>query len=323
MNIKIPFIQGGPPWGKYPPLDDHFYFITAVYEHWKMTGSPKLFEAKMKTSFSEERLADLCEKIYRVAPADPVTGIVLAGDVEKENAKDWGFSDAESKSGKLLFPSVLKFQASGRLAQLFDAAGELAKAKLYRDDAARLKAAISKVFFHASPGGAEGWLHSATVVGNQPDVWGSAFAVFCGAVDAPASRKVAAALVRSFREKTGVRAGCVRQILTTDKLNQGGSQISIAKTGTYQNGGYWGTPSGWTVAAIATVDPGAAAEMAGDFVRYWRSNMRPDGMTEAWEWSNPDTGESNNPLYVATIALPYLSLKDAGLLNERGVRRSL
>ena len=66
--------QGGAPWGKYPPLDDHFYFIGAVYEHWKMTGSPALFKSKMKTTFSEERLADLCEKIYRVAPADPGHG---------------------------------------------------------------------------------------------------------------------------------------------------------------------------------------------------------------------------------------------------------
>ncbi len=312
--------QGGPPWGKYPPLDDHFYFITAVYEHWKMTGSPKLFETWMKTSFGEERLADLCEKIYRVPQVDPATGIVVAGDVETENAKDWGFSDAESKSGKLLFPSILKFQAAGRLALLFDAAREPVKAKFYRDDAARLKAAIPAVFFHAAPGGAEGWLHSATVVGNQPDIWGSALAVFCGAVDAPTSRKIAAAVVRAFREKTGVRHGCVRQILTTDKLNQGGWQMSIAKTGTYQNGGYWGTPTGWTIAAIATVDPAAASEMARDFVRFWRAHMRPDGMTEAWEWSNPDTGESNNPLYVATIALPYLSLKEAGLLNKTGGR---
>jgi hypothetical protein len=296
-------------------LDDHYYFITAVYEHWRMTGSTELFKSKMKTSFSEERLADLCEKIYRVAPADSATGIIVAGDVEKENAKDWGFSDAESKSGKLLFPSVLKFQAAGRLARLFDAAGEPAKAKIYRDDAVRIKAAIPKVFFHNAPGGSDGWLHSATEVGNQPDVWGSAFAVYCGVMDASTARKVALALTRAFREKTGVREGCVHQILTTDTLNQGGWQ-----TGTYQNGGFWGTPSGWTIAAIASVDPGAAAEMARDFVAYWRAHMRPDGTTEAWEWSNPDTGESSNPLYVATIALPYISLKESGLLNKDGGR---
>jgi hypothetical protein len=308
--------QGGAPWGKFPPLDDHFYFIGAVYEHWKMTGRTDLFLSKMKTTFSEERLADLCEKIYRVAPTDPDNGIVYAGNVDTENAKDWGFSDAVSKSGKLLFPTVLKFQAAGRLARLFEAAGEPAKAKRYRDDAARIKAAIPKVFFHDLPGAGGGWLHSATEVGNQPDVWGSAFAVFTGAVDGTIARKVAQALTRAYREKTAVRDGCVRQILTTDTLNKGGWQISVSKVGTYQNGGYWGTPSGWTIAAIATVDPEAAAAMARDFVAYWRAHRRPDGMAEAWEWANPDTGESNNPLYVATLALPFLSLQEAGLLNK-------
>jgi len=41
-------------------------------------------------------------------------------------------------------------------------------------------------------------------------------------------------------------------------------------------------------------------------------------MTEAWEWLNPDTGDRSNPLYVASVALPYLSLKDAGLLGQSG-----
>ena len=318
-NYEVGDKQGGPPWGKYPPLDDPFYFITAVYEHWRLTGSLKLFEALLKTSFGEERLADLCEKIYLVPPEDPATGIVWAGEVETENAKDWGFSDAESKSGKLLFPSLLKFQAAGRLALLFDAAGQPAKARAYRDRAARLKTAVPATFFRAAAGRDEGWLHSATGVGNQPDIWGSAFAVFCGALDAPAAGGVARALTRAFRDKTGIRAGCVRQIPTTDGLNRGGWQVSIAKTGTYQNGGYWGTPSGWTIAAIASVDARAAAEMAGDFVRTWRSHLRPDGMTEAWEWSDPDTGACNNPLYVATIALPYLSLREAGLLTKSGM----
>ena len=74
------------------------------------------------------------------------------------------------------------------------------------------------------------------------------------------------------------------------------------------------------IAAIATVDPGAAAGMARDFVAYWRAHMRPDGIIEAWEWANPDTGENSNPLYVASIALPYLSPKEAGLLNKEGGR---
>jgi hypothetical protein len=88
------------------------------------------------------------------------------------------------------------------------------------------------------------------------------------------------------------------------------------ETGEYQNGGYWGTPTGWVIAAIHRVDPRAAADMAREFVASLRKNLRPDGTTQGWEWFNPDTGGASNPFYVATVALPYLSLKAAGLLNE-------
>ena len=114
--------------------------------------------------------------------------------------------------------------------------------------------------------------------------------------------------------KTAVRDGLVRHVLTDDPTNRGLWQNSAAAAGTYQNGGYWGTPAGWYIAAMAKADRGAAAEMAREFVRFLRQHMRPDGMTEAWEWSNPDTGRTANPLYVATVALPYLSLKEVGML---------
>jgi hypothetical protein len=308
--------QGGPPWGKYPPLDDAFYFIDAVYEHWKLAGSLMLFHSTLKTSFGEERLDDLCEKIYGVPSFDSAAGLVVAGDVEKENAKDWGFCDAESKSGKLLFPSILKFVAAGRLEELFRASAQPARARRFREDAARIKAAIGATFFRASPDGAEGWLHSATGVGGQADVWGSAFAAANGAVEAPMARKIALSLLKAYRDKTAVREGNVRQILTTDRTFQGGWQISVVKPGEYQNGGYWGTPSGWVIAAISLIDRPAAAQMAADFVGFLRNHKRPDGLAEAWEWFNPDTGQNNNPLYVATVALPYLSLKKAGLADR-------
>jgi hypothetical protein len=309
--------QGGHAWGKYPPLDDDFYFIAALYEHWRLTRSLRLFRSQVKTSFGELMLSDLCEKVYQVPPGDKATGLVVAGDVDTDNAKDWGFCDAEFKSGKLLFPSVLKYAAAMQLAQLFQASGQLAKARRYRDDAARIKGAIPPAFFHSSKDGSEGWLHSATGVGDQPDVWGSAFAIYSGAVETSTAQKVAEALVRAFREKSSVRQGCVRQILTIDPVNKGGWQRSIVKLGTYQNGGYWGTPVGWYISAMYKADPDAATEMAKDYIQFLRNNMRPDGMTTAWEWFNPDTGEHANPLYVASIALPYIVLQNAGLLSPR------
>ena len=312
--------QGGPPWGKYPPLDDAYYFIGMVYDHWRATGSLDLFRSAVKTAFGEERLDDLCRKVYAVPSFDPATGLIVAGDVETENAKDWGFCDAESKSGKLLFPSALKFVAAERLGEMFAASGRPDRARVFRDEAVRLRSEVTTAFFRPSADGAEGWLRSATGVGDQADVWGTAYAVAVGAVDERGAGRAALALRRAYAEKTAVREGCVRQILTTDTAYGGGWQISIVKPGEYQNGGYWGTPAGWVIAAIARADRPAAARMAADFVGFLKSRRRPDGLPQAWEWFNPDTNQSNNPLYVATVALPYLSLLRAGLLGGASPR---
>lgn len=287
-NLETGEKQGGPPFGKFPPLDDHFYFLTAIYEHWRLTQDTRLFRS---IGFN------MVEKVYAVAQSDPPTGLVMAGDVDTENAKDWGFCDTVFKSGKLLFPSVLKFRAAGQLAELFSAAGQADKAEYYRRESERLLNSIGQTFM--SP---DGWLLSATGVGNQPDVWGSAFAVWAGAVDGKIARRVARTLVRAFRDATAVREGCVRH------LPAGVWQKCIAKPGTYQNGGYWGTPSGWYIAAMHQVDRKAARQMAADYIRFLRQ-------TEQWEWFNPDTGAHANPRYAATVALPYISLMQARLIK--------
>jgi hypothetical protein len=307
--------QGGKPFGKYPPLDDHFYFITAAYEHWKLSHDQALFRSRLATATGEMTLAALCERVYLVAPSDAASGLVVSGDVETENAKDWGFCDTVFKSGKLLFPSVLKYNAATQLAELFSAVGDPTKSRRYRDEARRLRKAISKTFRRD-----DGWLRSATLVGNQPDVWGTAFAVWSGAVEESTAKNASRALAGAYRAKTAVRAGLVRHILTTDSTNSGLWQKCIAEAGTYQNGGYWGTPSGWYIAAMHLTDPAAARGMAQDFVAFLRQNVRPDGMSQAWEWMNPETGQRSNPLYVATVALPYISLAQAGLLRREPVR---
>jgi hypothetical protein len=209
----------------------------------------------------------------------------------------------------------LRFLAAQQLSELFRTAGQSDKSKQYSEDAERIRRALPDTFYRPA-GPKEGWLHSATGLGNQPDVWGSAFAVWAKAVDGEIADHVARALTRAYREKTAVRDGFVRHILTTDRTNNGGWEKSIAPLGEYQNGGYWGTPVGWYIAAVHRVDRQAARDLASDYIRHLRTKLRPDGTTEALEWFNPDTGKGNNPLYVATVALPYVSLLKAGLLKE-------
>ena len=146
-------------------------------------------------------------------------------------------------------------------------------------------------------------------------MWGSAFAIHCGVLDGPTTQKVSRALVRAYRERTAVRNGFIRQILTSDEKNRGGWEMSVVEVNKYQNGGYWGTPSGWYISAVYKSDPGAARELAREYVQFLQGHMREDGTTQGWEWCNVDTGDYANPLYVATVALPYISLREAGLLS--------
>src|ERR1700733_678976 len=304
--------QGGNPFGKYPPLDDHFYYIFAAYYQWKKSGNTDFFRSQVKTAFGEMQLAELCQRVYRVAPSDPATALCIAGDVDTENAKDFGFCDSVSKSGKLLFASVLKYIAALRLAELLTAAGFAGKTEALHSDARKIKAAIPNTFLHPSEDGKEAWLDSATGVGHQPDVWGSAYAVYSNAVDGGTASKICRALVRAYREKTAVREGCVRSVLSNDAANPNGWQKTVSAPGVYQNGGYWGTPVGWYLVAMYKHDQAAATEMARDYIGFLRNHRRADGLPESWEWFNPDTGRTANPLYVAAIDLPYGCLCEAG-----------
>ncbi len=322
-NLETGQKQGGPPWGKYPPIDDHYYFLLAVHEHWKLAGDAGLFKSAVKTSWGELPLHELCERVYSTPAEDPATGLcvsAVAGD-----AIDFGFCDTIHKSGKLLFPSLLKRLAALKMSELPRAIGDGQRARKWASRADRIRNAIAPTFLRSTDAH-EAWLHSATGTSNQPDVWGTAYAVWSGAVGGRAADRLARSLVRAFSEATAVREGCVRHILTSDRRNGGGWEGS-ARIGVYQNGGYWGTPVGWYVAAMARVDPKAAAQMAAAYVRFLRAHMGTGGTTEAWEWFNPDTGANANPLYAATVVLPWLSLRQAGLLRQAdravGVARAL
>ncbi|MCC6970240.1 MAG: PT domain-containing protein [Phycisphaerales bacterium] len=312
--------QGGPPWGKFPPLDDNFYFIDMVYQHWRLTRDIKHFFAPVHTATGQWPLSAVCIDAYGAVPCEAMFKLVTAGNIDTDNAKDWGFCDSVFKSGALLFPSILKWQAAAQLAVMFAALGDKELAARFSGERDLLAIGLI-TFLYPSGDNAidaqpnEAWLHSAERVGNQPDIWGSALAAASGAITGRRAERVSRALVRAYREKTAVRDGLVRHILTTDTTNNSGWQKSVSPVGEYQNGGYWSAPSGWYIAAMNLTDPAAARDMARDFVRTLRSWLRDDGTTRAWEWSNPDTGRQANEFYAASVALPWITLKNANLLH--------
>ena len=308
--------QGGGTAGTLPPLDDAFFFLFTVSEYWSLTQKIGLFESTVTTPGGKMPLCDLCLKVFDAIPVDEATGMVVTGDIDSDsNARDFGFCDGVWKSGKLLFTSVLRYDAAMRLIPQYRAAGKPEIAERLETIAEQIQKNLGPMFYHEGPTPGEGWLHSATGFSNQPDVWGSAYAVAVGAVDRERSPKVARSLLQGFRDRSLVISGCACQVLPHDPAFPHGWMKSTCPPGVYQNGGYWGTGTGWYIVALNTIDPDAARDMATDFVRFLRANVNSAGTTQAWEVFNPDRNEYTHPHYVASIAFPYGLLKRAGLVK--------
>jgi hypothetical protein len=306
--------QGGSSFGPHPPLDDAYFFLFTVCQQADMAGNTDFFTSKVKAPEGEVALNQLCLKVFDASPVDPATGLVTTADIDSEdNAHDFGFCDGVFKSGHLLFTSVLRYDAATRLAPLYRKIGDAKTADRLLDAAALIKKNLGPTFYHETAPG-EGFLHSASNFSNQPDVWGSAYAVDIGAVDAETSKKVARALLRGYKDHSLVIDGLVTQVLPNDPAHPNGWMKSTCAFGYYQNGGYWGTGTGWYILALNTIDPQAARDMARDFVKSLRDSVGPDGMAKAWEVINNHGQEFQHAHYLATVAFPYGLLNRAKLL---------
>ena len=97
----------------------------------------------------------------------------------------FGFVDSITHTGELLFCSVLKYRAAKELAELHQLIGNEAKVSEYNSIAERIRSSIPATF--SSKGDL---LRASTAKSCQPDVWGSAFAVYVGALEAKQAEAV-------------------------------------------------------------------------------------------------------------------------------------
>jgi hypothetical protein len=308
--------MGGGSFQAQPPLDDTYFFLFTVAEQARLAGNLDVFKGKVAIAGDKIPLADLCLKVFDETPVDPATGLVQTGDIDTpDNAHDFGFCDGVAKSGKLLFTSVLRYDAAKRLIPLYNKLGRLDDVIHLTKAMALIEKNLGPTFYHDTAIPGEGWLHSATKFSNQPDVWGSAYAVEVGAVDKETADKVARSLLRGYKDHSLVKNGWVTQVLMNDPKFPNGWQRSTCAFGDYQNGGFWGTGTGWYILALNTIDPAAARAMTNDFVKDLRANLQPNGITQSWEVINGFGKNFQHAGYLATVAFPYAQLNRAGLLD--------
>ncbi len=296
--------QGGPQWGMLPSLDDHFYFVRMAALYFKATGSVDFLKEKI----DDKPLMDRLEAAYAMPPNDPDTGIVRVN--EKNRGVNFGFFDSITHTGDLLFASVLKYQAAVDLATLLDGLGRAEHAQKYRGAAVRLRDTLPKRF----PAD-RGILRASTGLSAQPDVWGTAFAVYVGALPPDVEKAACEGLTAALNAGTLAWKGGIRHVPTDADFGKDTAwEKGLTAKNHYQNGAYWDTPTGWVCFAVAKIDPKAAAALAKDYVAELREGDFRKGADfgSPWECFHPDKNHRQNPVYLASVTAPLEAFQRLG-----------
>lgn len=288
--------QGTPDWGMLPPYCDQFYFVHMAHYYVKQTGDYKILLKEVNGT----RLIDRLKTSFHVPPSDVTNHIVKA--TEAIRGVDFGFRDAQTITGNLCFPSILKYRAAMELSEMLQLIKSNDAGK-YRQIASTIKETLPKLFMDN-----RGMLLASTGKSKQADVWSTALAVYLGMLAGENLNKASNMLTKAYKAGTLSYKGNIRHILTTDDYNEKTAwEVSLSAKNTYQNGAYWGTPTGWVCYAINQVDPQSAKALASEFIDDLKTNdYRKGGNSGApYECFNQGT-YTQNPIYLTTVACPLV-----------------
>jgi hypothetical protein len=292
--------QGIPRWGVLPPISDQFFFIHMAHQFMKASSDADFLFEKINGISLLNRL----EMAFNLPATRNDSPVVCTTD--KLRAVDFGFRDTIIITGDLCYPSILKYRAANELAELLEKTGYKRKAEEYRSLAQTLKKAVARIFFR------DGMLLASTGYSGQPDVWATALAVYLGVLDGEVADSVCHKLTNAYKEGTLSHKGNIRHVLTSDDYSEDTAwEKTTVKKNTYQNGAFWGTPTGWVAFAISRVDVDAARKLVAEFVEDLRENdyRKGEKYGAPWECIFPPDYQQN-PVYLTTVACPYIVFKN-------------
>jgi hypothetical protein len=230
-----------------PPTDNAQFMVSLVHDYVRRTGDLDLARQSLPS------LGKALEGVNRSAG-----GLVYIAPGRRQSP--YGFTDTVAKTGELLFSSLLYWDACGKMITLCAQCDE--DDRRYRQQAEAVERGLDRLWDQEI-----GAFRAATVDNALIDVWGSVFAVYIGlARDGRRER-----LLRFLRDRyeAYVWRGQVRHLLRGEYWDR---LLIPIERGTYQNGAYWATASGWVLYALAQIDLELARRMLADLVRDFQEN---------------------------------------------------
>lgn len=283
--------QGDGTYGYFPPYCDGYYVICLAGKYLETSGD----ERWLSEHVDGKTKSEILEKLFESYGVDKDTNLCRSAD--NAFTVDWGFCDSVQKTGLLLFSSLLRYKSAKVLEKLFFGS-DGAKARHYKEQAEQIKKSVNTTFFD------DGWMLSATGKCRQPDVWGTAFAIYESVLSEETEQACLKSLLKAFEDKTAVRDGYVRHLLTRDNAGRSFWETACIKTDFYQNGGWWGTPAGWYGYALSKISDEASQKLFSDYLDHYKK-FRERGAP--FEWIIPDrVFEAER--YGTSAVLPYEAL---------------
>jgi len=299
------FEKQGQPWGYLPSLDDHFFFIEMAWQLAVVGGREAILERKI----DGQRLIDRLDLAFFVPDVEK-DGRELVWCDARRRGVSFGFTDVIVHSGCLLFCSILRYRAAKQLARMHEICGENQAADRYRSLATTISRHIDTTFAHDC-----GLLRASTGKSAQPDVWGSAFAVYSDILPELEAENVCQALLRCLREGTIAWRGNIRHVPTDCDFSSASAWEQTVRANfrknRYQNGAYWNTPTGWVCYAVAQIDPDAARELALAYVSELREGdfRRGEAYGSPYECMHPDGNYTQNAVYLTSVTCPLAAFR--------------
>lgn len=264
--------------GQHPVADGSQFTVNVAWHTYQKTKDKKFLAT----------IADDLIKTMNAVPRNPETHLVHIIPGEEQERCPYGFTDTVGKQGDLLFCSLLYVQAARRLSDLLRILGRREEADHWENESIVVTNRIQQVFWDNEIG----LLRAATVRCKEPDIWGSAFAVYLGVINESQSKSIATYFQQNYNEI--VHKGQVRHL-------PGGVYWEKARQrDEYQNGAFWATPTGWFVYALDIVDPKLADQTVIDMVEDFSRN----GANE-WIFETTD----RLPNYLASASLPLSGIR--------------
>ena len=236
------------PMGTEPPTDNAQFMVKLVDAYVRLSGDFSAFLLR------REQLYEAMEQVPR---SDD--GLVFIDPNHPHSP--YGFTDTVAKTGKVLFSSLLYWEACRRLATLCAQAEYHEEAHEWYEQAEHVINSLPQFYDKEY-----GLYRAASEDCRQLDLWGSAYA----AVIRAASKKQTQLVGRFFCERAEIATwrGHVRHLPVGESWER---LLRPVEPETYQNGAFWAVPSGWVAQAMATVDQQAARQLISDLLGVWRT----------------------------------------------------